>query len=151
MVTVFIKVTKKQPLTLDQFDGFFEAMADGPTRSARGPSRAKRWRHRFVLKAVNPNARVEVDPRTPTELLDEIEARHTEVRPPSRSCAACCSQGQSGQPDATRIQVFPGALGLVSKARCASARGCSSLMTRPGETAPASTSEMAQRKSSGWS
>ena len=33
----------------------------------------------FDLKAVNPNARADVDTRTTVELLDEIEARGREV------------------------------------------------------------------------
>jgi type I restriction enzyme M protein len=75
-----VKVTKKQPLTLDRFDELFglaESRADSPrswtvTREeieARG----------YDLKAVNPTAKAPGDTRTPLELLDEIETRGREV------------------------------------------------------------------------
>jgi type I restriction enzyme M protein len=75
-----IKVTKKQPLTIDRFDDFFalkEARGDSPRSWT--VSRAEIEARRFDLKAVNPNARADVDTRTPLELLDEIEARNAEV------------------------------------------------------------------------
>ncbi len=75
-----VKVTKKQPLTLDRFEGFFELL---PSRSdsdrswtmARGDIEAQN----FDLKAVNPNAKAVEDQRTPEELLDQIESRGREV------------------------------------------------------------------------
>jgi type I restriction enzyme M protein len=75
-----VKVTKKQPLTLDRFDEFFELM---PTRAGSDRSwtvtRGDIEARNFDLKAVNPNAKVEDDTRTPEEILTEIEARNREV------------------------------------------------------------------------
>jgi hypothetical protein len=75
-----IKVTKKQPLTIDRFDGFFELMASRG-ESGRSPTvtREQVEARRLDLKAVNPNARTDVDERTPEEILAEIEACHSEV------------------------------------------------------------------------
>jgi type I restriction enzyme M protein len=76
-----IKVTKRQPLTLDRFDGFFDSMADrADTERSWTVAREEVEARGFDLKAVNPNARVVIDTRTPGELLDEIEARHAEVQ-----------------------------------------------------------------------
>ena len=76
-----VKVTKKQPLTLDRFDDVLRPRClHAPTRTGHGRSRATRSRARsFDLKAVNPNAKRDVDTRTPQEILAEIEARHAEV------------------------------------------------------------------------
>ena len=75
-----LKVTKKQPLTIDRFDDFFALSATrGDSDRSWTVSREEIEARSFDLKAVNPNARSEVDTRTPTELLAEIEARHAEV------------------------------------------------------------------------
>jgi type I restriction enzyme M protein len=75
-----IKVTKKQPLTLDRFDRFFELQATrGDSERSWTVTRAEIEARGFDLKAVNPNAKSNVDTRTPAELLAEIEARHAEV------------------------------------------------------------------------
>ncbi|MBF6604843.1 MAG: N-6 DNA methylase [Chloroflexi bacterium] len=75
-----VKVTKKQPLTVDRFDEFFALL---PSRAGSDHSwtlsREEIERRGYDLKAVNPNARTEVDTRTPEELLDIIEARGREV------------------------------------------------------------------------
>lgn len=75
-----VKVTKKQPLTLDRFD---ELLALAPARADSPRSwtvtREELEARGYDLKAVNPNAKSEVDGRTPLELLDEIEARGGEV------------------------------------------------------------------------
>lgn len=75
-----VKVTKKQPLTVDRFDQFFE-LKDSHADSDRSwtVTRAEIEARGFDLKAVNPNAKSDVDTRTPAELLAEIEARHAEV------------------------------------------------------------------------
>ena len=75
-----MKVTKKQPLTIDRFDEFFALLADR-TASDRSwtVTREEMEANGFDLKAVNPTARAQVDTRTPAELLDEIEARGREV------------------------------------------------------------------------
>ena len=75
-----VKVTKKQPLTLDRFEEFFQLL---PSRTDSDHSwtvsREEIEARRFDLKAVNPNAKSTEDPRTPEELLNIIEARGREV------------------------------------------------------------------------
>lgn len=75
-----IKVTKKKPLTLAAFDDFFAKL---PGREDGEKSwtveRAAIEAKNFDLKAVNPNRKIEVDPRTPLEILAEIEARGKEA------------------------------------------------------------------------
>ena len=75
-----VKVTKKQPLTLDRFTEFFEllpARADSE-RSWTVP-RDELEARRLDLKAVNPNRKATEDTRTPEELLDIVEAKGREV------------------------------------------------------------------------
>lgn len=75
-----VKVTRKQPLTIDRFEEFFALL---PTRADSDHSwtvtRDEIEARRFDLKAVNPNARSTEDTRTPEELLDIIEAKGREV------------------------------------------------------------------------
>jgi type I restriction enzyme M protein len=75
-----IKVGKRTPFTLDRFDDFFSLL---PSREASARSwtvtRAQIEARNFDLKAVNPNAKVEQDQRTPAELLDIIEAKQKEI------------------------------------------------------------------------
>jgi len=75
-----VKVTKKQPLTVDRFEEFFSLL---PTRADSDHSwtvsRDEIEAHKFDLKAVNPNAKSTEDTRTPEELLDIIEAQGREV------------------------------------------------------------------------
>jgi type I restriction enzyme M protein len=75
-----VKVTKKQPLTIDRFEEFFRLL---PERADSDHSwtltREEIEARKFDLKAVNPNARADVDTRTPEELLDIIEAKGREV------------------------------------------------------------------------
>ncbi len=75
-----VKVTKKQPLTLDRFGELFARVA-ARTDSPRSwtVTRAEMEARGYDLKAVNPTARASGDTRTPAELLDEIEARGREV------------------------------------------------------------------------
>jgi type I restriction enzyme M protein len=75
-----IKVGKKTPLTLAHFEECLRLLPDraDSERSwtvARKDIDAKN----YDLKAVNPNARVQEDLRTPEELLDLIEAKGREV------------------------------------------------------------------------
>jgi type I restriction enzyme M protein len=75
-----IKVGKKTPFTRDRFDDFFNllpARADSPRSWT--VTRAEIEARNFDLKAVNPNAKVEEDQRTPAELLDIIEAKQKEI------------------------------------------------------------------------
>ncbi len=75
-----IKVTKKQPLTVDRFDEFFALTASrGDSDHSWTVTREQIEANGYDLKAVNPNAKGDVDTRTPAELLAEIEARHAEV------------------------------------------------------------------------
>ncbi len=75
-----VKVTKKQPLTLDRFDEFFALMESrADSDHSWTVTRAEIEANTFDLKAVNPNAKSDVDTRTPAELIAEIEARHAEV------------------------------------------------------------------------
>jgi type I restriction enzyme M protein len=75
-----VKVTKKQPLTLARFEGFFELLASrGNSDHSWTLSRAEIEARNFDLKAVNPNAKSVEDTRTPEALLDLIEARGREV------------------------------------------------------------------------
>jgi type I restriction enzyme M protein len=75
-----IKVAKKKPFTLEKFEDFFKLLptrADSP-RSWTIP-RAQIDEKNYDLKAVNPNVKDTQDKRTPTELLDLIEAKGREV------------------------------------------------------------------------
>ena len=75
-----VKVTKKQPMTVDRFEEFFALL---PTRADSDHSwtvtRDEIEARRFDLKAVNPNAKSTDDTRTPEELLDIIESKGREV------------------------------------------------------------------------
>ena len=75
-----VKVTKKQPMTLDRFEELFALLA---TRADSARSwtitRAEMEARGYDMKAVNPTAKAAGDTRTPLELLDEIEARGVEV------------------------------------------------------------------------
>ena len=75
-----VKVTKKQPLTLDRFEELF-ALVAARTDSPRSwtVTRAEMEARGYDLKAVNPTAKAAGDTRTPAELLDEIEARGRDV------------------------------------------------------------------------
>ena len=75
-----VKVTKKRPLTLDRFEELF-ALVAARTDSPRSwtVTRAEMEARGYDLKAVNPTAKAAGDTRTPTELLDEIEARGRDV------------------------------------------------------------------------
>jgi len=75
-----IKVNKKNPFTRKLLEDFFRLL---PTRADSERSwsvtRAEIEAGNYDLKAVNPNARVEEDTRTPEELLDIIEAKGREI------------------------------------------------------------------------
>jgi len=75
-----VKVTKKQPLTREKFEGFFKLL---PKREDSEGSwtvtRAELEARGFDLKAVNPHRKVEEDTRTPEQLLYIIEAKGREV------------------------------------------------------------------------
>ncbi|WP_375403508.1 N-6 DNA methylase [uncultured Sphingomonas sp.] len=75
-----VKVTKKKPLTLASFDDFL-ARLPGREDSERSwtVEREAIEARKFDLKAVNPNRKVVVDPRTPIEIVGEIEAAGAEA------------------------------------------------------------------------
>ena len=75
-----VKVGKKLPLTIDRFDQFFALVPTrGDSERSWSVSRAAIEAKNFDLKAVNPNRKVEIDQRTPAEILASIEQRHAEV------------------------------------------------------------------------
>lgn len=75
-----VKVTKRKPLTLAVFEEFLKLL---PSRADSDHSwtvaRAEIEAKNYDLKAVNPNASVQQDSRTPEELLDIIEQKGREV------------------------------------------------------------------------
>lgn len=75
-----IKVTKKQPLTIDRFEEFFRLLPDrADSEHSWIVSRDEIEARRFDLKAVNPNVKADEDGRTPDELIDLIDAKGREV------------------------------------------------------------------------
>lgn len=75
-----MKVGKKLPLTLDRFEQFFELLPmRGDSDRSWTMTRATIEAKNYDLKAVNPNRKVEVDTRTPAEILTAVEQRHEEV------------------------------------------------------------------------
>jgi type I restriction enzyme M protein len=75
-----VKVTKKQPLTLAQFDEFFGLWAArGDSERSWTVARDELEARRLDLKAVNPNRKSTEDTRTPEEVLDVIEAKGREI------------------------------------------------------------------------
>ena len=80
-----VKVTKKQPLTFEHFDDFFQRLAlatDNPERESEHS-----WyvdieairNKKYDLKAINPNAPDTSDKRTPQELLAVIRQAQQEI------------------------------------------------------------------------
>jgi type I restriction enzyme M protein len=75
-----LKVGKKKPLTIDRFERLFELLPSrGDSERSWTVTRAEIEAKNYDLKAVNPNRKVEVDPRTPSEILSAIEARQVEI------------------------------------------------------------------------
>jgi type I restriction enzyme M protein len=75
-----VKVTKKQPLTVDRFEEFFRLLPDrADSDHSWTVSREDLEARKLDLKAVNPNAKSAVDTRTPEQLIDIIEAQGREV------------------------------------------------------------------------
>jgi len=86
-----LKVTKKQPLTIDHFAEFFRLLPDRASseRSWRVPIEELKAKN-YDLKAVNPNRKQEQDMRTPEELLSIIERQEEEI---SSALSALRSKG----------------------------------------------------------
>lgn len=75
-----VKVTKKNPLTLDRFDEYFKLLPDrADSDHSWTVTREEIEAKTYDLKAVNPNAKSNEDTRTPEELLDLIEAKGKEI------------------------------------------------------------------------
>jgi type I restriction enzyme M protein len=80
-----VKVTKKQPLTFEHFDDFFQRLALAPDNPERESERS--WyveieairKKKYDLKAINPNAPDTSDKRTPQELLAIIRQTQREI------------------------------------------------------------------------
>ena len=76
-----IKVGKKTPFTSKRFEDFFKFLPTcADSERSWTVTREEIEAKNFDLKAVNPNAKVEEDTRTPNELLDLIEAKGKEVQ-----------------------------------------------------------------------
>lgn len=75
-----VKVGKRTPLTTKHFEEFFELLPErADSERSWTVTRAKIEAKNYDLKAVNPNAKADVDARTPEELLDIIKAKGLEV------------------------------------------------------------------------
>lgn len=69
-----VKVGKKSPLTLATFEEFFHLLPDrADSDHSWTVTRADIEAKGYDIKAVNPNVKIDVDTRTPAELLDLIE------------------------------------------------------------------------------
>jgi len=75
-----VKVGKKSPLTLASFEEYLRLLPDrADSDHSWTVTRAEIEAKGYDIKAVNPHARVDVDARTPAELLDLIEQKGKEV------------------------------------------------------------------------
>lgn len=75
-----VKVTKKNPFTLDKFGDFFSLLPErAPSERSWSVTRQEIEARNYDLKAINPNQRQNEDTRTPDELLDLIEVKGREV------------------------------------------------------------------------
>ena len=75
-----VKVGKKSPLTLANFEEFFRLLPDrADSERSWTVTRAEIEAKGYDIKAVNPHAKVDVDTRTPAELIDIIEQKGKEV------------------------------------------------------------------------
>jgi type I restriction enzyme M protein len=74
------KVTKRKPLTIKDFEDFLTVLPQRPeSERSWTVERAAIEARNFDLKAVNPNALVDQDTRTPEELIAIIEEKGREV------------------------------------------------------------------------
>jgi type I restriction enzyme M protein len=75
-----VKVGKKSPLTTEKFDDFVRLLLSrGDSERSWTVTRAQIEAKNYDLKAVNPNAKVEEDTRTPEEILNLIEQKQKEI------------------------------------------------------------------------
>ena len=74
-------MTKRQPLTLGHFDGFFTLLRErAESERSWTVSREEIESRKYDLKAVNPNRPSDADTRTPQELIALIETHGEEMR-----------------------------------------------------------------------
>lgn len=75
-----VKVTKKNPLTMERFEEYFRLLPDrADSEHSWTVTREEIEARSYDLKAVNPHAKNHEDTRTPEELLDIIEGKGREV------------------------------------------------------------------------
>ena len=75
-----VKVGKKSPLTLASFEEYLRLLPDrADSDHSWTVTRAEIEAKGYDIKAVNPHAKIDVDTRTPAELLDLIEQKGKEV------------------------------------------------------------------------
>jgi type I restriction enzyme M protein len=76
-----LNITKKQPLSFDQFEEFFKLLPGWETseRSWREPMEEIKAKN-YDIKAVNPNRKGREDNRTPEELLSIIESQEEDIK-----------------------------------------------------------------------
>ena len=88
-----VKVTKKLPLAAERFTDFYDLLpARADSERSWTLTRAEIEARGYDLKAVNPNARADVDERTPEELIALIEERHREVAAAIAELKRCCDR-----------------------------------------------------------
>jgi type I restriction enzyme M protein len=76
----YVKVTKKKPLTLQDFEEFFQLLPNrADSERSWTVTRQEIEARQYDLKAVNPHAKNEEGAETPEELLDFIEMKGQEV------------------------------------------------------------------------
>jgi len=75
-----LNITKKQPLTVEHFEGFFKLLPERAIseRSWHVPTHEIQARN-YDLKAVNPNKKGGEDTRTPEELISIIESQSIDI------------------------------------------------------------------------
>jgi type I restriction enzyme M protein len=91
-----IKVGKKTPFTLERFEEFFKMLPQrGDSERSWTVTRKEIEEKNYDLKAVNPNAKLEEDTRTPEELLDVIEQKGREVFEALKTLRAASKEGKT--------------------------------------------------------
>ena len=90
-----VKVTKKQPLTIERFAEFFDLYASrADSEHSWTVSREELEARKLDLKAVNPNRRSTEDTRTPEEILDIIESKGREIDAAIAELRASLARGE---------------------------------------------------------
>ena len=75
-----VKVGKKTPLTLGHFEEFFRLLPErADSEHSWTVTRGEIEGRGYDLKAVNPHRKIEVDERTPEQLMEVIEQKGREI------------------------------------------------------------------------